>query len=407
MSGLADELGNPPQRRHPAEQMGKGAAEIDPDGVTITNAVIEGTGARTDFAHVLALFNLDPASFEVVDETVRCTTWQQSKRLEDGDRDTVQLYSYSFRARCITGSASTIPAETVNAWRKVLMRRAARPELITAGDGGTYVILVADPQLGKKGTTEAVENWQRGVLAHVAAARRLGSAVDAVHVAFMGDETENVANNYGNQPHTIELNLSRQLELDFDLRVWTIDQALTLRKPLSASSVVSNHGEFTRNGSKEPVTTQNDNSSTHVARQVAKLFDALEPHTGRQIDWTIGDSHPGVTLNLSGVKCYFTHGHIEKGRGTSTETRTRSAFERQILGRTDELGDVDLWFAAHYHHAYFNEFEGRTLFGCPALEAERSSEYMLSQYGVWSPPGMLGLLVTRSSRRGWSHANVF
>ena len=71
------------------------------------------------------------------------------------------------------------------------------------------------------------------------------------------------------------------------------------------------------------------------------------------------------------------------------------------------LGKVGIWFMAHYHHHYSNEFEGRTLFGCPAIEAEKSSEYMLDQYGVWSPPGVLGMLVGEHAHRGWSHLNVF
>jgi hypothetical protein len=222
----------------------------------------------------------------------------------------------------------------------------------------------------------------------------------------MGDESEGVCNNYGNQPHTIELNQSAQLELDFDMRVWTLKELAKLGLPMSASSVISNHGEWTRNGSKDVVTTKGDNASTHIARQVKKLFDEIEPYGGPHIDWTIGGGEPGVTVNLSGVDCYFSHGYIEKGRGNSTETRTRGAIERQILGRTETLGTVPLWFMAHYHHFYTNEFEGRTLFGCPALEAERSSEYMLDQYGVWSKPGMLGLLVGSHTSRKWSDLTV-
>ncbi len=266
-------------------------------------------------------------------------------------------------------------------------------------------MLVADPQLGKKGTEEAVENWKRGVAKHMALARLL--KVEAVHVAFQGDETENVVNSYTNQPHTVEMNRSQQLELDFDLRVWTIKQAASLGFAVSATSVVSNHGEWTRNGGKDPVTSRNDNSSTHIARQVEKLFAETEAFGGPKVTWTIGDGAPGVTVNLSGVDCYFSHGYIEKGRGGSSELRTRSAIERQILGRTDDLGSVPLWFMAHYHHFYSQEFEGRTLFGCPALEAERSSEYMLDGYGVWSPPGMLGMLIGSHSPRGWSDLNVF
>lgn len=378
----------------------KGTAEVTRDGAQINNCVVEGE-INGDWSRVLSLFNLDPAEFEVVDDTVRMSTWQQSKRLENGERDTIQLYSYSARFRRV--NKDMIPAPTMKAWRKALLK-ASFP---TKADshGGTYVILVADPQLGKKGTAEAIANWKSGVQAHLSKARALKAG--GVHVAFMGDETENVVNSYGNQPHTIEMNRSEQMLTDFDLRVWTLREALLLGVPVSASSVISNHGEWTRNGGKEPVTTQNDNASTFTAHLVRRFFDGLEEHGVPRIDWTIGESHPGVTLTISGVECYFSHGYIEKGRGSSTETRTRAAIERQILGRTTDLGTTKLWFMAHYHHAYYQEFEGRTLFGCPALEAERSSEYMLNQFGVWSPPGMLGMVVTDTNPRGWSDKNIF
>ncbi|HET8581752.1 MAG TPA: hypothetical protein VFL65_00760 [Jatrophihabitans sp.] len=408
---LADALTAPTTRRtHPAEQLGSGKADVDADGVTITGAVVdEPYETRGDFDHVFALFNLDPDAFDVVDNTVRMSTWQQSKRTETGDRDVVQLYAYSFRAR--KRSAEHIAPAVVEQWRAALIAtpRTPPPTAPAGYDGprGTYPLLIADPQLGKKDTAQAVGNWRDGVTAHIGAARQLGDAVERIHVGFMGDETEGVANNYGNQAHTIELNRSRQLELDYDLRVWTIRAALSLGLPVSASSVISNHGEWTRNGSKEPVTTANDNASTHIARQVATLFDELAPFTGQRVDWTIGEDRPGVVLNLSGVRCYFSHGYVEKGRGPSVEVKTKAAIERQILGRTDELGDVRLYFMAHYHHHYSNEFEGRTLFGCPALEAERSSEYMLDQFGVWSPPGVLGMLVGADlGSRGWGHLNV-
>ena len=390
--------------------VGKGTIDVGADGARVDNVVVD-KQIHGDWTAVFAIFKLDASAFEVVDDTVRMKTWQQSKALEDGTRDVVQLYSYSARFRRIT--AEMIKPATVDAWRAALMDDRVDAEAWIPLRGqtvdATYVIFIADPQLGKKNTEQAIANWKGGVERHCQAIRTLilkGRTPKSIHVAWMGDETEGVCNNYGNQPHTVELNQSRQLELDFDLRVWTLKQVTELGLPISASSVISNHGEWTRNGSKEPVTSQGDNASTHIARQVQKLFKEAESFGGPRIDWTIGEGDPAVLVNLSGVDCYFSHGYIEKGKGGSTEIRTKSAIERQILGRTDTLGTVPLWFMAHYHHFYTNEFEGRTLFGMPALEAERSSEYMLNQYGVWSPPGMLGMLVGEHTPRRWSDLSV-
>lgn len=390
--------------------VGKGTIDVGADGARVENVVVD-KQIHGDWTAVFAIFKLDASAFEVVDDTVRMKTWQQSKALEDGTRDVVQLYSYSARFRRIT--AEMIKPATVDAWRAALMEDSTDAEAWIPLRGqtvdATYVIFIADPQLGKKNTEQAIANWKGGVERHCQVIRTLilkGRTPKSIHVAWMGDETEGVCNNYGNQPHTVELNQSRQLELDFDLRVWTLKQVTELGLPISASSVISNHGEWTRNGSKEPVTSQGDNASTHIARQVQKLFKEAESFGGPRIDWTIGEGDPAVLVNLSGVDCYFSHGYIEKGKGGSTEIRTKSAIERQILGRTDTLGTVPLWFMAHYHHFYTNEFEGRTLFGMPALEAERSSEYMLNQYGVWSPPGMLGMLVGEHTPRRWSDLSV-
>lgn len=388
---------------------GKGSIDVTSDGAAVNNVVVT-SPILDDWRPVFELFNLDASVFEVVDDTVRMSTWQQSARSKTGDRDVVQLYSYSARFRRIT--SEKIPDSTLREWRAALQSITDRPTTAPeapAGIAATYPIFIADPQLGKKGTDEAVENWKNGVLGHCDAIRGMaavGRQPEAVHVAWMGDETEGVCNNYANQPYTVELNQSKQLELDFDLRVWTIKQVAELGLPISASSVISNHGEWTRNGSKDPVTSQGDNASTYIARQVKKMFDEMAPFGGPSIDWTIGDGDPAVLVNLSGVDCYFTHGYVEKGRGGSTELRAKSAVERQILGRTETLGSVPLWFFAHYHHLYTNEFQNRTLFGMPALEAERSSEYMLNQYGVWSKPGMLGMLVGEHTSRRWSDLTV-
>lgn len=377
--------------------------------VTLSEPIV-----NDNWDHVFEHFNLDPKVFYIVGDSVsmKMSKWEQSRRTDDGDRDMVQLSAYSYSALFRRRSDEAIRPEVFEQWRMQILDRPFEPVLHTslAIPRGTYLMNIADPQLGKKGTAEAVENWQRGVRCHKAEVQRLtalGMPVEAVHVSWLGDETEGVANNYGNQPHTIELNQTQQLELDFDLRMWTLREILELGLPVKASSVISNHGEWTRNGSKDVVTTKNDNASTHIARQVQKAFATLEPFGIPHIEWTIGEDHPGIVVDLSGVQTYFSHGYIEKGRGPSTEIRTKAAIERQILGDTPRFGPVPLWMMAHYHHFYAQEFEGRTLFGMPALEAERSSEYMLHQYGVWSPSGMFGCVVGDHLSRGWSNVNVF
>ena len=224
-----------------------------------------------------------------------------------------------------------------------------------------------------------------------------------------------MANNYANQPYIIELNQSDQLELDFDLRMWAVKEALQIGLDLSLSSVVSNHGEWTRNGSKDVLTTKSDNSSTFIAKLLRKTCNELAAVSSfPEINFTIGsetDTLPGIVLDLSGTKVYSSHGHIEKGRGGSTELRTKNAIEKQILGDVHSnrrLGDVRLYVMAHYHHHYLIEDRGYTILGLPALEDDESSEYMSHAFrNVHSPAGLLTALVGDFDLRPYRNLNVF
>lgn len=382
-------------------------ANIGPDGGEVCSGPV--AEPISDWAGILKVWNLDPAAWLVVGEAT-FKAWDGYCKDADGRLASKRMYSYKIRVR--RASSTAVSEDLVSQWHDRLLSArpidpAKRTKKRAATRGATYAMYVADPQIGKKGTREALDNWEQGVAGHVKRIRVLqsmGYPITDVLVAFMGDEHEQVANNYVNQPYTVEMNFSQQIETDFSMRVWTLDRVADLGLPILATSVISNHGEWTRNGSKDPVTSKADNSSTSVMRLVEKLVRRVPALGG--VSFAISESKPDLVMNVSGVGVRLSHGHIEKGRGGSVEQRMKNAVERQILGRTKELSDVKIYVQAHYHHFYMQEFEGRTLFGCPALEAEQSSEYMLDQYGVWSKPGMLGFLISDQWERGWAEVSI-
>lgn len=383
--------------------------ELTGDKGSISTGTV--TKPITDWDEILKLWGLDPDQFEVV-EPVTMKAWDTPAKDEASQEIiTKRLFSYKARIQRKAQTASTEVKIDTAAWREKLLSLdpwfARSLRTVSTEDTSSYVVLVADPQLGKPGTDESVANWKRGVTEHISRLhyyRNDNRFVNEIVVAFMGDEHEGAVGNYANQPYEIELNYTEQIQLDYDLRVWTIKSFLESGLPVRVSSVPSNHGEHTRFGSAKAMTSLYDNSSTMVTGLVKKLFDETQ-HSDR-ITWHIANDRADVNLTLNGVKCNFAHGHIAKGSGRG-EQKMKSAIERQILGRTDELGDTKLWFTGHYHHFYSIEDRGRTMFGCPALEAEKSSDWFYSQYGVWSKPGMLGLLVGESlGDRGWAEVNV-
>ncbi len=377
-----------------ADKRGGKSLDLDGDSGTIN---LNGTTEKiTDYTKLLELWDLDPEVFEVI-EPVRMSTW------ESGDR---QLYSY--RAR-IQKKQSPFEESNFNieAARELL---ANPPRFLSVSDGVTYAMAPADGQLGKSGTGDAIANFQRGIIKHVERARLMilgGQKISSVALFFMGDEIEGIAGNYASQTATVELNLSQQLELDFELRVWAIKYIIDeLALPVSVVSVISNHGDsWVRLGGSKPVMGQSDNASTHVARLVQKTFELTD--YGQHISWHIAKDDAAVVVTLSGTKVYATHGYLQKGSGTGNEAKTVSAMQKQILGDPSGLGDVKVFLTAHYHHFWTQQDRTYTVMGCPALEAKGSSKWLMDMSGIWSEPGMLGFLVGSDlGPLGWNEIAV-
>jgi hypothetical protein len=355
----------------------------------------------TNWEELLKIWGLDPEVFEVVGPPT-FKAWDMGAKDADGNIQSKRMFSFKARIQKIV-EAEFESSFDFSGWSESL-KQPVQVQILNNVSPSTYVMCIADPQLGKPGTKEALASWKSGVLNHLAKVQaiRILENVERILVAFMGDEHEGVAGHYANQSYEIELSLSKQLDLDADMRIWTIKQAAELGLPVTVVSVISNHGEFTRQNGKV-VTSNGDNSSTMVARMVKKVFDT----TDLNIEWEIADEEPDVVLTTSGTKILFSHGHMSAGSGKSSEFRTKSAYEKQILGRTEELGDVTLFVTAHYHHHSITEDRGRTYIGCPALEAEKSSKWFFHKYGVWSKPGLLGFLVgDRFGDRGYASVDV-
>ena len=366
-------------------------------GVISTGVVVDPV---TNWDEHLTNWGLDPSVFEVI-EPVTMKAW---------DTGSGRRFSYRARIQKKASQQETVgEAFDLQGWRDTLREYTRLPRRTIHGSGLSYLIMVADPQLGKPGTQEALASWTKGIEGHVQRIKNLtgaGLPIQDISLAFMGDEHEGAVGNYASQPYEIEMNYSDQIELDFDMRVWSIRQLLEMGMPIQVASVPSNHGEHTRFGSNKALTSIYDNSSTMVAKLTKRVFDGTSVEN--LITWNIADDRQDVNLELSGIKANFTHGHVGKASGNPTGgIRSKNVIEKQILGRTSELVNHTIFVSAHYHHFNVIEDRGRTFFGCPALEAEKSSQWFYDSAGVWSKPGMLGMVVGSSiGGRGWDELAV-
>jgi hypothetical protein len=396
--GLAD-------REQPAEDNGpRENAEIqyDVDGSILSGGFdhIRSVGPLSNWDHVFRKFNLDPELFEIIGDTVRASMWQQSKRLEDGERDVVNLYSYRALFRRKTKRAIT-EADVQDAQERA--RRWKLPRRIPGTGLGAPVAAVlnlADMQLMKSegGGYEAtldrlydgLENFQRE-LTH----QRKRNNVTELVMVNNGDPFEGIAGNYASQTHTVQGGLRAQMNLVLD--VWS-SYSRELFPQFDKGqfvSVLCNHTEFGRQGgAKNSITSDSDNGGAFLAETLKRVLEATPgfDHVG----FTIPHDEMNVYYTAAGIPMGFNHGHKIPGNDAAGFTKW---LDGQVRG-DDRARDARVWVTAHRHNFQAWDLGSTFGFSCPSCDG--GSKWLRDVTGRFSRSGVLSFLVGEHHRLGWS-----
>jgi len=367
--------------------------EVTPDGGEFTTGELTKPIELTqDWDNVLRGFGLDPNVFYVVDDTVRMSKWQQSKRTDSGDRDIVWLYSYKarFAKKLPTFAEPDLEAlrAKIDKWRP----RASKP---TATDGAptTFVITWADFQIGKSGnggveaTVGRIQQSFVDCAARIKELRRAGRNIERIAIFNMGDPTEGCDGNYASQLFSVELTQREQLNLVMDL--WT--QGVASLEPDVFASVLCNHGEWKRNGGAKSVTTDSDNVGGYLGDTLRRVWENRE---GAPTEWHIAHDEFVQTINLSGVDVAITHGHKITGK----EFEWLRGQGQRIQYETGAM--PRLWVTAHRHHVSVEDYGPFWRLQCPSQDG--GSKWYSDSTGKWSSPGTMTFLVGDHLLRGWS-----
>jgi hypothetical protein len=387
------------EREHLAN---KGKVEVGPDGGEFTNVTLDAPIVADDWGRVFRIFQLNGDEFEVVDDTVRMSTWQQSKGTEDGGRDLVQLYSYSARFRRkpkqrLSDVEIAVRRKSIQAWKippkQQVKKRPAEPRHSVAA-----VINLADIQGGKSegGGVEATSKRLRNGLEN--AWLWLGRMeqdynVDEIVLVNNGDPMEGCAGNYAAQLFTVELNTRGQM--NFVLDMW--EQYAKLLFPHYAKarfvSVLCNHGEFGRMGGAKNQTSDSDNAGGFLAETLRRVLDRPE---FAHVEWSIPHDQMNVYADVAGVPMAFNHGHKIPGSDAT-------GFEKWLNGQV--RGDVQahaarIWQTAHRHHFAAWDMGSCSVFQAPSLDG--GSKWLTDMTGRYSRSGILAYLVGEHAPLGWS-----
>jgi hypothetical protein len=378
----------------------KAWATVSPDGGELSTGAMP-VELGTDWDSVLKGFGLDPDVFEVVDDTVRMSKWQSSKRLDNGDRDLIWLYSYRarFRRKSLTALPDTEVEDIrkyVQKWKPLSKTKQESPET-----GSTLVVCWADQQLGKSAgggvdaTVERILDSYTATIERVKELRKNGRNIEKIAIVNMGDPVEGCDGNYASQLFTVELTQRQQLLLALDLWAQGVRQLSSLAEESEFISVLCNHGEWMRRGGKA-VTSDSDNAGGFLTDALQRIL------TGRpeadKLKWNIPHDEMTTTSVLSGVKVAFTHGHKITGK----EVEWLRGQSIRIL--REEGREPDIWVTAHRHHLQVQDFGPWYRFQCPSNDG--GSKWYTDTSGNWSTPGTLTFLVGKHDPRGWSDMAV-
>jgi hypothetical protein len=376
-------------------------AEIGLDGGELSTGAMP-TEMGGDWNAVLRGFGLDPDIFEIVDDTVRMSKWQSSKRLENGDRDIIWLYSY--KARFKRKNLTALPDTEIDNIRTYVQKWKSIPKTtapISSEKGSTLVVCWADQQLGKSAgggtdaTVERILDSYQATIQRVKDLRKIGRNIEKIAIVNMGDPVEGCDGNYASQLFTVELTQRQQLLLAIDLWAQGIRQLSPLAEEAEFISVLCNHGEWMRRGGKA-VTSDSDNAGGFLTDAVKRVLDG-RPETDK-LKWNIPHDEMITTSVLSGVKVAFTHGHKISGK----EVEWLRGQSIKIL--REEGREPDIWVTAHKHHLQVQDFGPWYRFQCPSNDG--GSKWYTDMSGNWSTPGTLTFLVGNHDPKGWSDMAV-
>lgn len=354
-----------------------GRVELGPDGGEFTD--VRSDKPITDWTHVFEQFNLDPLEFSIVDDTVRMSMWQTSRRTDDGDRDVQNLYAYKAR---FARKAQYVDADTLDDMIGRLRGVQAIPRPI-GGDPLTLFVGLADWQLGKSygpgnGTAQTIEriNQSRAnIHQYIADRQKLGYNIEKIILANMGDPIENVQGSYANQPYTVDLNMRDQLTLAIDTSLeWIRDFAAIA--PLEYAATLCNHGQLSRGIGKTNVSDDADNASGFIGDTLRTVTSHIPALAG--MSWSIPQDNMITTVNGSGINMALAHGHKISGQEQAWLAKQTNALNHQNY-RTD------LWVTAHRHSRKVDDFGPYHRIQCTTVDP--GSKYFSDATGVYSTPG--------------------
>ncbi|MGO2150809.1 MAG: hypothetical protein ACTH32_06365 [Microbacterium gubbeenense] len=389
--GLIDEARA--KKLAPSGDRVSGNVTVDADGGEFSE--LQTAERITDWARIFEHFDLDPESFEIIDDTVRMSMWQQSARAASGDRDIVNLYSYRAAFRRIKHEEE---AEFASIIERIKGAVAAEPRKVALRTDGafTQVVVPADLQAGKTDWLGGSEELTAQALASFQRAAEFAREHKPAEICILdpGDAIENMFNT-PSQPATNDLSIDRQVELVLHIFLTGIEMLAPLAPIVRFAAVSSNHGAV-RSSLKNQAADAHADYGLAIARMMRRALELNQEAFGHVTVQTPEPFMESLSLETSGTTIGLVHGHQASGPDKIGEW-----WKGQSLGGMP-TADARILVAGHWHSTrYYQVGDSRHVFVSPS--SDRGSSWFTNLKGDSSTSGML-MFTTRDGE--WDHLRV-
>lgn len=340
---------------------------------------------------ILQHFQFDPEHFEVV-EPIEVRSWEGFIKNDRNEIEKTTLWYH--KAKVVRRFDDDSRADIEALVKEV---RSHKPRRQTIEGAFAIVAALADWQIGKKGTTGAVQRILDDfddIVRRAKALRKAGVAIGPLYLWQAGDIVENTAGHYAQQTYTVELSRVEQMRLARRLLVSGLKKLAPHFERIIVPVTPGNHPENRLDG--KSYTDFADNDDLEIAVQVQEIL-AENPDAYGHVSFVIPDDEMSVTLDVCGTVVAFAHGH------QFPKKRNEFAWEwwdGQARGMKPP-GDATLLLSAHRHHLVMEQRGIRTWIQAPTNDS--GSDWFEIRTGETTIPGTLTLVVGSD---GWRDLQI-
>jgi len=305
---------------------------------------------------------------------------------------------YYFKAK-IVSSEQYMPDED---FKKLLASAGKLKKKTTkkpVKDSKTFCIALADFQIGKEGTEEAIERFIDYIPKIKAQIKQIQKVeqLDQVLFAGLGDLVESCSNHYNMQEFSTIMDERSQQKVARRMIYTLIKEIMPLFSKGLVCFIGGNHGENRKNG--RAYTTFADNKDVMLAEELQEIFKE-SPAYSKSLDFIIPDNELHLTIEISDVAILLLHGHQMRGAGNS-QAKARKWLSDQAFSR-NATADADIVLHGHYHFFSAYESSDRLILQAPTLDS--GSEWFENTKGDRSRAGMLTFVIGGSEK--WDYIKV-